>query len=105
MRAALGWRFYVEAVVVRRAILPAPEHDANPFVGESTNGRMMILASQTLLLIVQFRPGAESPCAVGKLMERLEHELRTGQSPMNPYHFTATFRYRRYTRELLNLQS
>src|SRR5215813_10454780 len=47
---------------------------------------------------------AEPPCAVGKLMERLAHELRTGPSPMNPYRFTTTFRYRRYTRELLDLQ-
>src|SRR5215470_2561440 len=55
----------------------------------------MILATHALLLIVQLGPGAEPPCAVGKLMERLQHELRTGQSPMNPYRFTTTFRYRR----------
>ena len=65
----------------------------------------MIVASPTLLLIVEFGPGAESPCAVGKLMERLQQELRTGQSPMNPYGFPAAFRYRRYTRELLDLES
>ena len=65
----------------------------------------MIVASRALLLIVQFGPGAELPCVVGKLMECLQRELGTGQSPMNPYHFTATFRYRRYTRELLDLKS
>ena len=65
----------------------------------------MILASRALLLRVQFGPGTKPPCAVGKLMERLAHELRTGQSPMNPYRFTTAFRYRRYTRELLDLQS
>ena len=66
---------------------------------------MVVVASRTLLPVVQFGPGAELPCLVSKLVEGLQHKLGTGQSPMDPYRFTATFRYWRYSRELLDFQS
>jgi hypothetical protein len=66
---------------------------------------VVVVASRTLLPVVQFGPGAELPGLVGKLVEGLQPKLGTGQSPMNPDRFTATFCDGRYSRELLDLRS
>src|ERR1700674_2055371 len=92
-------------IVIGFVIFPAAEHDTDPFKGQGPDRRVVLFAVGALLLIIQFGPSAELPGLIGELVERLKHKLGTRPAAMYPKCLATTLRYRRYTRELLDLQS
>ena len=95
----------VERFIVRLVGLPAGENDAYPLVGQGTNGTVMGFSSLALTTIKLIRPRRMLHALLGKLMEGLADEFRSGKPSMNPDRLAAAFDYRSDARVFLNLRS
>jgi hypothetical protein len=52
----LGQGRQISVLVVRRTVLPAAKHDANPFESQGSHRGMVILTTLALLLVIGTRP-------------------------------------------------
>jgi len=95
----------VKRLVVRLVGLPAGENDAYPFVGQGTNGTVMGFSSLALTAIKLIRPRRMLHALLGKLMEGLADEFRSGEPSMNPNRFAAALDDRGNSRVFLDVCS
>jgi hypothetical protein len=94
-------RLETHGFIVRRAILPTPIKDADPFESQGAYGRLVRLGFVALLLIIDLDPEG-MPCGFRRpLHERLAQERRTLEAPGHPGLFATAFRDRRNARIFL----
>ena len=96
--AAAVERLEIYRFIVRRAILPTPIEDANPFEGQGPHGRLVCLAFLALLLIIDLCPEGMPGGFRRPLDKRLAQELWTLEAPVDPGLLAAAFRHRRNAR-------
>jgi len=80
---------YIAGIVVRDAVLPAAEGDADPLESQRPDRRVVVFAAAFLLLIVEARPLAECDRMAGPCVERLAEKLRTSPAEVNPFGLAA----------------
>jgi hypothetical protein len=101
--AAAFERLEIHRFIIRRAILPTPIEDANPFKGQGPHSGLMRLALITLLLVVDLGPEG-MPCGFSSpLHKRWAQELRTLEAPVDPGLLAAAFRHWRNPRIFLEV--
>ena len=94
-------RLEIHGFIVRRAILPTPIKDADPFESQGAYSRLVRLAFVALVLIRDLGPEGR-PCGFRcPLHERLAQERRTLEAPMHPGLLATAFRDRRNARVFL----
>lgn len=94
-------RLEIHRCIVRRAILPTPIQDADPFASQGAYGRLMRLTFVALLLIIDLGPEG-MPCGCRRpLHECLAQERRTLEAPVPPGLLATAFRDRRNARLFL----
>ena len=81
----------VGSLIVGGSCLPAPEEDANPFERQGTHGRLVILASFDLGVVVRLGPCRPSEGVSGELNKALSRELGAMPSPVDPHLIAAAF--------------
>src|SRR5438105_12127810 len=84
----------VKGFVIGGAGFPAAIEDANPFVGQGTNGGMMRGAALPPLLVVGLRPKRLPAGSLRKFVKNLAQEVGASHPPMHPVHLAARFRDR-----------
>src|SRR5215468_6273077 len=84
-------RLEIDGLIVRRAVLPAPIQDADPFERKGPYGGLMGLALVALLLVVDLRPEGMPDRLRRPCDERLPEELGTLEAPVHPGLLAAAF--------------
>jgi hypothetical protein len=85
----------IDGLIVRRALLPAPIEDAEPFERQGPYGGLMGFALVALLLGVNLRPERMPARLRSPFNERLPEELWTLETPVHPGLLAAPFSHRR----------
>jgi hypothetical protein len=88
-------RLEIDRLIVRRALLPAPIQDADPFEGQGPYGGLMGLALVALLLVVPLCPEGMPDRLRRPFDKRLPEELGTLEAPVHPGLLAAPFGHRR----------
>src|SRR5215475_1127598 len=88
-------RLEIDRLIVRRALLPAPIKDADPFEGQGPYGGLMGLALVALLLVVHLCPEGMPDRLRRPFDKRLPEELWTLEAPVHPGLLAAPFGHRR----------
>src|SRR5215470_11984665 len=91
----------IHGFIVRRAILPTPIKDADPFESQGAYGRLVRLAFVAVLLIIDLGPEGMSRGFRRPLHERLAQERRALEAPVHPGLLATAFRDRRNARVFL----
>src|SRR5215831_18164968 len=81
----------IDGFIVRRALLPAPIEDADPFERQCPDGGLMGLALVALLLGVHLRPEGMPDRLRRPFDECLPEELGTLEAPAHPGFLAAPF--------------
>ena len=82
---------HVRRFVIRFTILPTAKQNPNPFVGQRSQGRVMIIAAAPLLVVVGPRPVRKPNGLIREFVKGLLDEFRTGQAMVDPEGFAAPF--------------
>ena len=77
-------RLEIDGLIVRRALLPAPIEEADPFACQCPDRGLMGLALVALLLVVDLRPEGMPDRLRRPFDERLPEELGTLEAPVHP---------------------
>ncbi len=93
----------VTFIVVKGAVLPEPEDDADPFKGQSAHGSVMRFSSAQEVLIIGFGPSAVRNRTTSKFVKGLAKELRATPAPPDFFALTAPIQYRSNTAFFLHL--
>ena len=94
-------RLEIDRFLIRRALLPTPKEDADPFECQGSYGRLVRLAFVALLLIIDLGPEGMPRGFRRPLHERLAQERRTLEAPVHPGLLATAFRDRRNARVFL----
>src|SRR5262245_5289486 len=94
-------RLEIHGCIVRRALLPTPRKDADPFEGQGAYGRLVRLAFVALLLIIDLGPEGMPGGCRRPLHARVAQARRTLETPVHPGLLATAFRDRRNTRVFL----
>src|SRR5919204_4570513 len=86
-------RLEIDGLIVRRAVLPAPRQDADPFERQGPYGGLMGLALVALLRVVPLRPEGMPDRLRRPFDERLPEELGTLEAPVHPGRLAAPVGY------------
>src|SRR4030095_6610347 len=81
----------IDGLIVRRALLPAPIEDADPFECQCPYGDLMGFTLVTLLLVVYLRSERMPDPLCSPFNERLPEELWTLETPVPPVLRAAPF--------------
>ena len=81
----------IDGLIVRRALLPAPIEDADPFEGQGPYGGLMGFALVALLLVVHLCPERMPDRLRRPFNERLPEEPGTLETPVHPGLLAAPF--------------
>ena len=84
-------RLKIDGLIVRRALLPAPIEDADPFECQCPYGSLMGLALVALLLVVNLCPEGMPDRLRRPFDKRLPEELGTLEAPVHPGLLAAAF--------------
>src|SRR5215510_9698235 len=99
----LDQRFRIHFIPIRHAILPASEQNANPFVGQSSNGGVVFFATLDLEFVVRPCPTTPSARMLGELLKALTHKFRASPPPVHPAFGSTLLGDRSNARKLLHL--
>jgi hypothetical protein len=93
----------IARLVVERAVLPAPEQNADPFERQSPDSGVMGLTICAMLSIVVFGPSRTGNRVQCPFVKGLAQELGAGSTKVNPMLLTAAFYDRGNAAITLNL--
>src|SRR5215831_19042904 len=96
-------RSQVGLFVIRPTILPTPEDNANPFITQGPDGRVVIVSLGSLRIIIGFGPSRSSHRVVGEFVERLSQKFRASTPHMHVVRLAAFLGYRGNAAETLHL--
>ena len=85
----------IDGLIVRRALLPAPIQDADPYERQRSYGSLMGLAFFALLLVGDLRPEGMPDRLRRPCDERVPEALGTLEAPVHPSLLAAAFGHRR----------
>ena len=88
-------RLEIDGLIVRRALLPTPIEDTDPFERQGPHGGLMGFALVALLLVIDLRPEGMPDRFRRPLDKRLPEELGTLEAPVHPGLLAAAFGHRR----------
>src|SRR5262245_7994900 len=86
----------IDGLIVRRALLPAPIEDAEPFAGQGSYGGLMGFALVALRLVGNLCPASMPDRLRRPFNERLPEELGTLETPGHPGLLAAPFGHWRH---------
>src|SRR5687768_9263786 len=90
--------------VVRCSAFPTAEQNANPFVGQGTNDRVILLALFGVVSEVVVRPDRFAHRESGELMKGLSHKFGASLAAIDDFGLAAAFGHRRDPGEVLDVQ-
>src|SRR4030095_136748 len=90
-RSAPAQRPQIDLLVIRFAVLPASEDDANPFVRQASDRRLVRLLVLPEMLIIRLGPLRLSDRVKRKLVKGLPQKLRASPTEMDPTGLPAGF--------------
>src|SRR4249920_2027081 len=93
----------VDRLIVGCAGLPATVHDADPLVGQGSQGGLVRASLGALALVIGAGPERARDRAAGPFDEGLAQEGRAGEAPMDPALVAAALQYGCNARVLLEL--
>ena len=97
-------RVHVRRFVIGCAILPTAKQNPDPFVGERSQRRVMIIAAPTLLVVVRSRPLRKANGLIREFVKALLDEFWTGQPMVHPERLATPFGHGRNPRMGLELR-
>src|SRR5262245_11075296 len=96
MAPSIAKSLFIELVVVRLSVLPASKDHALPFVSQRPHGRVVRLASGTLVQVASGRPPTPKHALLSVFVKALPVIFRAQIPPMDVAFAATLFSDRRY---------